>query len=44
MPGSRNRPMDLGGLNNHQVHDFARFHAAPAGALGAPESSGREVP
>ncbi len=22
--------MDLGGLNNHQVHDFARFHAAAA--------------
>ena len=30
MPGSGNRPMDLGGLNNHQVHDFARFHAAAA--------------
>ncbi len=26
--------MDLGGLNNHQVHDFARFHAAAALADG----------
>jgi hypothetical protein len=22
--------MDFGGLNNHRVHDFARFHAAAA--------------
>ena len=31
--------MDLGGLNNHQVHDFARFHAAAA----APANGCRHV-
>jgi len=28
MPGSRSQPVNLSNLNNHQVHDFARFHAA----------------
>lgn len=30
MPGARSQPMNLGGLSTHQVHDFARFHAAAA--------------
>jgi DNA-binding transcriptional regulator YhcF (GntR family) len=30
MPGSRSQPVNLSNLNNHQVHDFARFHAAAA--------------
>lgn len=30
MPGPGSQPLDLSGLSTHQVHDFARFHAAAA--------------
>jgi hypothetical protein len=30
MPDSRSQPVDISSLNTHQVHEFARFHAAAA--------------